>query len=372
MSISYQNSLLRTFYSDYKLDVNKENFSGPALFAKSMLAMQDLWFRKDASIQPLTFKKLIGRLQPDWAGFAQQDAAEVILFLLDKLHEDLNRVKSKPYVEKKEGDGSSNDMRIATEQWKAFSSRDDSIVRDIVGSFYRSHVKCPHCNKQSVSFEYQTLLQVEIPRSTQRTFRVFLIPWRGLGGVGDFFSSGPLELAVEVDRLATIYAIKKAIERRLKQIHQKLNLASTEIMLCEYSQTLHQVVTYLHPQYDDEGVSRLREGISLAAYLVSSDMYQSISESSVGFISLQQRTITLNPTTKITVARFPVLLPAVLNMSCWKARNLIWKHIVGFVRRDSALGKLLERADKLERATLDMTLALILPLRMVMIDRVDN
>jgi hypothetical protein len=100
-------------------------------------------------------------------------------------------------------------------------------------------------------------------------------------------------------------------------------------------------------------------------------MYQSISESSVGFISLQQRTIDLNPSTKISVARFPVLLPAALNMSCWKARNLIWKHIVGFVRRDSALGKLLERADKLERATLDMTLALILPLRMVMIDRVD-
>jgi len=69
----------------YKLDINKENFlgTGGILAEEYALLMQDLWFRKDASIQPLTFKKLIGRLQPDWAGFAQQDAAEVILFLLD-------------------------------------------------------------------------------------------------------------------------------------------------------------------------------------------------------------------------------------------------------------------------------------------------
>ena len=55
---------------------------------------------------------MIGRHAPQFSGHdAQQDSHELVKFLLDGLHEDLNLVKKKPYV----------DMDIKTEE------RDDGV-----------------------------------------------------------------------------------------------------------------------------------------------------------------------------------------------------------------------------------------------------
>ena len=42
---------------------------------------------------------------PRFSGYQQQDSQELMAFLLDGLHEDLNRIKQKPYVEQKDFDG---------------------------------------------------------------------------------------------------------------------------------------------------------------------------------------------------------------------------------------------------------------------------
>jgi len=44
----------------------------------------------------------VGRFKPEFSGYQQQDSQELMAFLLDGLHEDLNRIKRKPYVETKE------------------------------------------------------------------------------------------------------------------------------------------------------------------------------------------------------------------------------------------------------------------------------
>ena len=44
----------------------------------------------------------VGRFKPEFSGYQQQDSQELMAFLLDGLHEDLNRIKKKPYVETKE------------------------------------------------------------------------------------------------------------------------------------------------------------------------------------------------------------------------------------------------------------------------------
>ena len=68
-------------------------------------------------IFPKSFKALLGELNEDWAGSAQHDTEEVMVWILDKLHEDLSRIKKKPYVEKGEGDGS-NCVKVAAEEWR--------------------------------------------------------------------------------------------------------------------------------------------------------------------------------------------------------------------------------------------------------------
>lgn len=50
--------------------------------------------------------------------------------MLDGLHEDLNRVKCKPYVEVKDGDGRA-DEELADEYWRNHLARNDSIIVDV-------------------------------------------------------------------------------------------------------------------------------------------------------------------------------------------------------------------------------------------------
>lgn len=40
-----------------------------------------------------------------FTGYAQHDAQEFMAFLLDGLHEDLNRIQNKPYTETVDSDG---------------------------------------------------------------------------------------------------------------------------------------------------------------------------------------------------------------------------------------------------------------------------
>lgn len=56
----------------------------------------------------------IAKYAPRFNGFQQQDSQELLAFLLDGLHEDLNRVHDKPYVELKDSDGRP-DWEVAAE-----------------------------------------------------------------------------------------------------------------------------------------------------------------------------------------------------------------------------------------------------------------
>lgn len=48
---------------------------------------------------PRDFKFILGRFAPQFVGYQQHDSQELLAFLLDGLHEDLNRIRKKPYVE---------------------------------------------------------------------------------------------------------------------------------------------------------------------------------------------------------------------------------------------------------------------------------
>lgn len=50
--------------------------------------------------------------------------------MLDGLHEDLNRVKCKPYIEAKDAHGRP-DEEVADEYWTNHLARNDSIIVDV-------------------------------------------------------------------------------------------------------------------------------------------------------------------------------------------------------------------------------------------------
>ena len=52
----------------------------------------------------LSFQVAVGRFAPQFSGYQQQDSQELLAFLLDGLHEDLNRIHKKPYIEQKDAE----------------------------------------------------------------------------------------------------------------------------------------------------------------------------------------------------------------------------------------------------------------------------
>lgn len=56
-----------------------------------------------SSVTPRSFKAKVGRFAPQFSGYAQHDSQEFLAFLLDGMHEDLNRIRNKPYIEVRAG-----------------------------------------------------------------------------------------------------------------------------------------------------------------------------------------------------------------------------------------------------------------------------
>lgn len=58
--------------------------------------IQSLWAGQYKYISPRDFKNTIGKINEQFSGYDQQDSQELLLFLMDGLHEDLNKVRPGP------------------------------------------------------------------------------------------------------------------------------------------------------------------------------------------------------------------------------------------------------------------------------------
>lgn len=73
-----------------------------------------VWMHELTPVWRLPLQWTIAKYAPRFNGFQQQDSQELLAFLLDGLHEDLNRVHEKPYVELKDSNGRP-DWEVASE-----------------------------------------------------------------------------------------------------------------------------------------------------------------------------------------------------------------------------------------------------------------
>lgn len=94
----------------YKNDINEDNPLGlGGNLAKAFASlMTDMWIEGDSRTAPYDLKRVLGKRVARFSGYGQQDACELVNYLLDLIHEDLNRVKKKPYVEMPDQDGRSD------------------------------------------------------------------------------------------------------------------------------------------------------------------------------------------------------------------------------------------------------------------------
>jgi ubiquitin C-terminal hydrolase len=157
-------------------DVNKLNkfgYQGKLSSSFGKLAME-LWTSNKSSINISTFYKLVGSLNSQFAGNQQQDAQELLSWVLDGLSEDLNLVKDKPYTVQPDSDDRPDSV-LAQIWWENHLKRDLSVIQAIFTGQFKSLITCK-CGHTSARFEAFNFLTVPIPEETEKHLIVHVLP----------------------------------------------------------------------------------------------------------------------------------------------------------------------------------------------------
>lgn len=247
--LAHTPKLVDYFLGDYKREINHDNPLGMKGEIASGFGdlLKKLWAPGASPVAPRTFKVKLSHFAPQFSGFNQHDSQEVLAFLLDGLHEDLNRVKDKPYVEAKDGDDRP-DEEIADEYWNYHLARNDSIIVDVCQGQYRSTLVCPVCKKVSITFDPFMYLSLPLPSTSMRSMTLTVIK-----------SGSDLQIST-----FTITVPKDGkLEDLIRALSTACSLESDETLLVAEIYN-NRIIRYLEEPADS--LSLIRDGDRLVAY----------------------------------------------------------------------------------------------------------
>ena len=165
--LSNCNILTNYFLNDtYLKFINKDNPIGSKgkLVESYAEIIKHLWYGLADSFSPNDFKEIIGNIRKIFKDFQQQDSQEFLSFLLDGLHEDLNKVLKKPYIAQKDNLIFQNPNDEFNYYRKIFYARNQSIIIDLFYGIYKSILYCPNqnCNNISNTFDPYSIITLSL------------------------------------------------------------------------------------------------------------------------------------------------------------------------------------------------------------------
>ena len=221
----------------YEKSINKDNPIGSngEIVEKYAQLIQHIWYGKEVCVSPIQFKKAFGKMYNAFNNSRQQDTQEFISYLLDSLHEDLNRVIKKPYVVANDLSPDLSDEEIYKIKKDLYLCRNQSFIADLIYGFYKSTLFCPDkkCKNIIKSFEPFNMITLSLINEAElrkieefkeeqnkklgiRELTVTFIPFK--------IKFNPLCFKVRIKKDMDVFTFKKKIE-----IITKFNLNTFEI-----------------------------------------------------------------------------------------------------------------------------------------------
>ncbi|XP_059204675.1 ubiquitin carboxyl-terminal hydrolase 31 [Centropristis striata] len=198
-----------------ELDEDKPKTNGVLLQKKGCLAkgevteqlsglVRALWTFEYTPQHSRDFKNAVSKNATQFKGNAQHDAQEFLLWLLDRVHEDINagnpniRPAIKPPIEEDDQslEGPSPPLSAG------------SFVQELFQAQYRSSLTCPHCQKQSNTFDPFLCISLPIPLPHTRPLYVTVV-YQGK-------YSHCMRIGVAVPLNSTVYRLRDAVSRETK------------------------------------------------------------------------------------------------------------------------------------------------------------
>lgn len=200
----------------YKEEINASNVLGSGgIMAKKYAEVLNGIYGDNASssFSPNNFKKTLSQQNPVFSGWGQQDSQEFLSYLVDSIHEDLNRIQKKPYLENPDSD----DARVTDPEYikelgdtyrSNHAQRNESVCMDLFSGFYKNTMECPVCDKVSVTFDPFASLTLQLPIESTIMHNFTFVPLNGT----------PMNHNLDLEKNLTVKDIKKIIASKHENV----------------------------------------------------------------------------------------------------------------------------------------------------------
>lgn len=140
--------------------------------------MSALWNRKSGSgasdaFSPSEFKRQVERLNRQFMGTSQHDAQELLRYVLQGFHDEINRIVERPSRDastlksyEAEYGRASSDSQKADVAWNFYRRFENSAIVDMFVGQLKSTLDFTECGHKSVTFDPFWDLSLPIPRGT--------------------------------------------------------------------------------------------------------------------------------------------------------------------------------------------------------------
>ncbi|KAL7848770.1 hypothetical protein SRHO_G00203930 [Serrasalmus rhombeus] len=140
-------------HNSHRRDLNNNNRTNTALMEEFAKLIQTMWTSSGSeAVSPSEFKTQIQRYAPRFVGYNQQDAQEFLRFLLDGLHNEVNRVTVRPRATTEDFDHLPDEEK-GKKMWSKYLEREDSKIVDLFVGQLKSSLTCTECGYCSTVFD---------------------------------------------------------------------------------------------------------------------------------------------------------------------------------------------------------------------------
>ena len=174
----YMNATIQSFSSVRELSLFfKEKYipnNDKKMSKEYHTVIQNLWDIKKhgKSYAPYSFKEVLSQLNPLFAGIAANDSKDLINFLLEKLHEELNLGSNKNFNSKLVSHADQKDeTKMLSIFLKDLQERYKSIISDLFYGIIETKSQCLTCQNTKYNFQVFSFLEFPLQQVNEFCFK---------------------------------------------------------------------------------------------------------------------------------------------------------------------------------------------------------
>ena len=133
--------------------------------------INQLWLSNINKINPIFFRVAFSQSTRKFLNNYQQDAMEFLSIFLNSLHEDLNRVSEKPYLQLDKHKKGESEYEESQRFWNYHILRENSIIVDLFHGQFKNIIKCLVCG--NITRNYEPFINITLPIPEKHNFYVF-------------------------------------------------------------------------------------------------------------------------------------------------------------------------------------------------------